>query len=38
MTKRVVITEKRHPEDIPDEFYFSSPKNFGGVLRWETMS
>lgn len=27
---RVVVTEKKHPEDLPDEFYFSSPKAYGG--------
>lgn len=30
MTVRVVITDKRSPEDIPDEFYFSSPQKYGG--------
>jgi hypothetical protein len=27
---RVVITEKKYPQDIPDEFYFSSPEKYGG--------
>jgi len=30
MTKRIVITEKKHPQDIPDQFYYSSPQKFGG--------
>lgn len=27
---RVVVTEKRHPEDLPDEFYFSTAERWGG--------
>lgn len=30
MSVRVVVTEKKHPEDVPDQFYFSSPQSYGG--------
>ncbi len=36
MTTRIVVTDKKHPEDLPGEFYFSSPEKYGGVLPWVT--
>lgn len=30
MTVRVVVTDKRHPQDLPDEFYFSTDPRWGG--------
>lgn len=30
MTTRIVVTDKKHPEDLPGEFYFSSPEKYGG--------
>lgn len=30
MATRVIVTEKRHPQDLPDEFYFSTDPRWGG--------
>jgi hypothetical protein len=30
MVARLVVTEKRHPQDLPDEFYFSTDPRWGG--------